>query len=156
MWRALAEGEITYMATDHAPSTAEQKRAGSIWDVHFGLPGVDTTFPFLLDGARAGRISYERVVEAYSERPARLYRLGRKGRLEPGADADLVLVDPEARWEVADGDIRSRAGWSPFAGRTLVGTAVRTYLRGCAIALDGDLAGEPTGAFVAGAAAAVQ
>jgi dihydroorotase-like cyclic amidohydrolase len=52
------------MATDHAPSTAEQKRAGSIWDVHFGLPGIDTTLAFLLAGARAGRLSEERVVEA--------------------------------------------------------------------------------------------
>jgi dihydroorotase (multifunctional complex type) len=153
MWRALAEGEVEYVATDHAPSTAGQKRAGSIWEVHFGLPGIDTTLPFFLDGARAGRIGYERVVEAYAERPARRYRLARKGRLEPGADADLVLVDPEARWEVADGDIRSRAGWSPFSGRTFVGRAVRTYLRGRAVAVDGALAGEPAGAFVPGAGA---
>jgi dihydroorotase-like cyclic amidohydrolase len=150
MWRALAGGEIDYLATDHAPSTSEQKREGSIWDVHFGLPGIDTTFAFLLDGAEAGRISYECVVEAYSERPARIYRLAGKGRLEPGADADLVLVDPSARWTVADDEIRSKAAWSPFSGRTLAGRPVRTFLRGRATAADGELVTDPGGAFVAG------
>jgi dihydroorotase (multifunctional complex type) len=153
MWRALADGRISYISSDHAPSTAEQKRAGSIWDVHFGLPGIDTTSSVLLDGAHAGRISYERVAEAYSERPARLYGLWpAKGRLEPGADADLVLVDPEAPWEVRDEDEISKAGWSPYSGRTLVGRAVRTYLRGELAAVEGRIVAEPaTGRFVAGA-----
>jgi dihydroorotase (multifunctional complex type) len=154
MWRALAEREIDYLATDHAPSTSEQKRAGSIWDVHFGLPGIDTTLAFLLDAAAAGRIGYERVVEAYSERPARLYRLGRKGRLEAGADGDVVLVDPEAQWTVSDADIRSRAGWSPYSGRTFSGRAVRTYVRGRLVARDGDVLRDPLGGFVPGPGAA--
>jgi dihydroorotase-like cyclic amidohydrolase len=118
--------------------------------VHFGLPGIDTTFAFLLDGASTGRLSYERVVEVYSERPARLYGLARKGRLEPGADADLVLVDPKARWTVADDDIRSKAGWSAFSGRTLVGRPVRSYLRGRAITGAREIVAEPGGAFLPG------
>jgi dihydroorotase len=130
MWRALAGGRIDLISSDHAPSTAEQKRAGSIWDVHFGLPGIDTTFSVLLDGAAAGRITYERIVAAYSEAPARIYGLEAKGRLEPGADADLVVVDPAERWTVTDGDVLSMAGWSPYSGRTFAGRAVRTYLRG--------------------------
>lgn len=153
MWRALAGGDVDYVASDHAPATLEQKRAGSIWDVHFGLPGVDTTLSVLLDGAHAGRISYERVAEAYSEAPARIYGLWpAKGRLGPGADADLVLVDPHERWTVRDEDIISRAGWSPFAGRTLVGRAAQTYLRGTLIAAGGEVTASPgTGRFVPGA-----
>ena len=130
MWEALAEGEIDLISSDHAPSTPEQKRAGSIWDVHFGLPGIDTTFSVLLDGAAAGRISYERIVAAYSEAPARIYGLADKGRLEPGADADIVIVDPATRWTVKDEDVLSKAGWSPYSGRTFTGRAVRTYVRG--------------------------
>jgi dihydroorotase len=131
MWEALAAGSIDYISSDHAPSTLAQKRAGSIWDVHFGLPGVDTTLSVLLDGAHDGRISYERLVEVYSETPARIYGLHpHKGSLEVGADADLVLVDPEHRWTVRDEDVVSKAGWSPYAGRAFTGRAVRTFLRG--------------------------
>ncbi len=152
MWRALADGTIDYISSDHAPATAEQKQAGSIWDVHFGLPGIDTTLSVLLDGAQAGRIGYERVVAAYAETPARVYGLSpAKGSLRCGADADVILVDPEARWTVANEDIISRAGWSPFAGRTLVGRTVRTYLRGMVVAEEGRVVGSAgTGRFVAG------
>ncbi|MQA75329.1 MAG: amidohydrolase family protein [Solirubrobacterales bacterium] len=155
MWHAVAVGDIDYIATDHAPATPAQKRAGSIWDVHFGLPGIDTTLSVLLDGAQAGRLTYERVVELYSQRPAQVYGLyPRKGSLEVGAEADLVLVDPKQEWRVRDEDIISRAGWSPLAGRTLVGRAVRTYVRGRLVA-DGDEVKAPpgTGRFVAGAGA---
>jgi dihydroorotase (multifunctional complex type) len=138
MWMALAQDRVNHISTDHAPSTTEQKLAGSIWDVHFGLPGIDTTLSVLLDAAHRGRVSYERVVQAYSESPAKTYGMfPRKGSLQPGADADIVLVDPGAAWTVRDEDILSRAGWSPFAGRTLVGRAVRTYLRGELVADEG-------------------
>jgi dihydroorotase (multifunctional complex type) len=153
MWQALADGRIDYVSSDHAPSTAAQKRAGPIWDVHFGLPGVDTTLSALLDGAAAGKLGYERVVEVYSASPARIYGLApAKGRLEAGADADIVLVDPNERWTVRDEDVLSRAGWSPFAGRTFTGRAVRTYQRGVLVADAGRVLAEPgQGRFVAGA-----
>ena len=151
MWEAVSSGEIDYIASDHAPSTRRQKLSGSIWDAPFGLPGIDTTLPVLLDGAAAGRISYERVAELYAEKPAQIYGLHpRKGSLMPGADADLVLVDPDATYEVRDEDIRSRAGWSPLAGRILKGRAVQTLLRGQVVAADGALVGERRGRFVHG------
>ncbi|MBO0703816.1 MAG: dihydroorotase family protein [Candidatus Dormibacteraeota bacterium] len=130
MWAAVAAGLVDYVSTDHAPATREQKAAGSIWDVHFGLPGVDTTLPFLLDAAHSGRISYEQVAALYAFQPARLYGLKGKGRIAVGADADLVLIDPQERWAVSDQDILSKAGWSPYAGRSFVGRAVQTYVRG--------------------------
>jgi dihydroorotase (multifunctional complex type) len=131
MWEALASGAIDYVSSDHAPATIEQKTSTSIWNAHFGLPGIDTTFAILLDAAHRGWITYERVVAVYSEMPARIYGLHpRKGSLSVGADADLVLVDPKRRWTVSDRDIVSKAGWSPFSGRTLVGRAVLILLRG--------------------------
>ena len=150
MWAALAGGTIDYIASDHAPSTRAQK-AGSIWDVHFGLPGVDTTLSVLLDGAHRGRLTYERVVSAYAETPALVYGLRDKGRLEVGAAADLALVDPELAWTVRDEDVLSKAGWSPFAGRTLRGRVVRTYLGGRLAAADGKVLARPGwGRFVPG------
>jgi len=151
MWQALAAGRIDYVSSDHAPSTRTQKSAGSIWDVPFGLPGIDTTSAVLLDGAHSGLITHERVVEVYAETPARVYGLRSKGRLEPGADADISLVDPQAAWTVSDGDILSKAGWSPFAGRTLHGRPLRTYVRGNLVAAEGTVIAAPrTGRFVPG------
>jgi allantoinase len=157
MWEAVADGRVDYVASDHAPSTLAQKRAGSIWDAPFGLPGLDTTLSVLLDGAHAGRVPYERVAAVYAEAPARQYGLyPRKGTVEVGADADLVLLDPDAAWTVRDEDIRSKAGWSPFAGRTLRGRAVHTYLRGSRVAAEGNVLAEPgTGRFLSGPGAEV-
>jgi dihydroorotase (multifunctional complex type) len=152
LWSDLAKGRVDYVSSDHAPSTLEQKRAGSIWDVHFGLPGIETTLPLLLDAAHAGRISYERLVEAYAAAPARLYGLApRKGELVAGADADIVLVDPEHRRRIGDAPLQTKAGWSPYEGRTVTGRAVATYLRGEPAAEDGRPTREPgAGRFVAG------
>ena len=144
MWRRVAHGPVTHISTDHAPSTRGQKTDGSIWDVHFGLPGVETTLNLLLNGAVDGRLSLERVVELVSEAPARVYRLyPRKGRLEPGADADLVLVDLDAERTLEDAAVVSRAGWTPYAGRQIKGRIVKTFCRGRLVAEDGRPVGEP-------------
>ena len=150
MWSLLQGGVFTHVATDHAPSTRAQKDSG-IWEAPFGLPGLDTTLPFLLDAVHRDLIELEDVVRLYSEEPARRYGLfPRKGQLAAGADADLVLVDMTRRWTVADSDVISKAGWSPYSGRTLVGGAVATYLRGRLIAADGEPADDRSGHFLLG------
>jgi dihydroorotase (multifunctional complex type) len=157
MWTAVSGGGVDYIASDHAPATREQKVSGSIWDCHFGIPGVDTTFSVLLDAAARGLLTYEQVVSLYSTRPAEIYGLRRKGRLEPGMDGDVVVVDPAAVWHVQDSDVLSKAGWTPFAGRTLRGRAVRTYLRGSLAAAAGKVLSEPgAGSFVPGPGAAFE
>jgi len=150
MWGALNAGLVNHLSSDHAPSTSEQKRAGDIWEVHFGLPGVDTTLPLMLDAALRGLTTMSRVVRSYADAPARLYGLTGKGRLEPGFDADIVLVDPDSSWTVRDEDIQSRAGWSPYSGRSLRGGVVATYLRGLRIAESRAPLGEASGRWLAG------
>ena len=148
----LADGTFSHISTDHAPSTPEQKMTGDIWEAPFGLPGLDSTFPWLLDAALSGIIPLPKVAELYSEAPARRYGLSpRKGRLAEGADADLVLVDPESDFELTDETVISKAGWSPYSGRVFRGRVVATYLRGSEIARDGSPHDERSGAFLPGA-----
>ena len=138
MWRRVASGPITHISTDHAPATRAQKTEGSIWDVHFGLPGVETTLNLLLSAAVDGRLPLERVVQLVAESPARLYGLyPRKGHLAPGADADLVLVDLSAERVLDDAAIISKTGWTPYAGRRVKGRIVKTFSRGQIVAEDG-------------------
>lgn len=152
MWDLLRRGVLTHMSTDHAPSTLEQKRDGDIWNVHFGLPGLDSTMALMLDAAARGHLAYEDVVRVYSETPAKTYGLWpRKGRLAPDADADILLVDPAARRTLSDETVLSKAGWTPFDGRQVTGQVVRTYLRGRLVAEEGKPVDARTGAFLPGA-----
>jgi allantoinase len=151
MWQLLRGGVLTHLSTDHAPATRAQKTEGSIWDVHFGLPGLDTTLPMLLGAAADGRLAYEDVVRAYAETPARRYGLyPRKGHLGIGADADVVLVDPTDEWMLADEHVRSKAAWTPYAGRRVRGRVTASYLRGQLLARDGRVEAEAQGRFLPG------
>lgn len=155
MWQLLRQGTLTHMSTDHAPSTLEQKRAGDMWNVHFGLPGLDSTMSLLLDAASRGHLSYEDVARVYAEAPARTYGLWpRKGRVAPGADGDLVLVDPTRDRTLRNEDVLSKAGWTPFDGRRVRGQVVRTYLRGTLIAEEGKPVAARGGRFLPGRSAA--
>lgn len=151
MWDLLRKRGFSHISTDHAPSNLDQKSRGSFWDVHFGLPGLDTSLRLLLDAAATGRLSYEDVVALYSEAPARRYGLfPRKGHLGIGADADMVLVDPEQTWLIENADIISKAAWTPYAGRRGRGGIVRTYLRGRKIAEAGKPLDKFEGRFLPG------
>ncbi len=152
LWAAFNDGRIHHLSTDHAPSTAAQKREGTIWECHFGLPGLDSTMPLMIHAALTGRTTLERVVEAYAQRPAEQYRLVGKGRLEVGYDADVALVDPNARVVLSDDDVVSRAGWTPYAGREVQGRVTTTILRGSVINGAGVVAadGPPTGRYLPG------
>lgn len=112
----VANGVVDMIATDHAPHTLSEKDA-SIWDAPSGVPGVETALPLLLEEARQDRLSYERVRDLTSANPARVFDLPRKGRIEAGRDADLVLVNPDAAREITGDDLHSKCDWTPFEGR---------------------------------------
>lgn len=156
MWQLLRDGDLTFISSDHAPSTMAQKQSGTIWKVQFGLPGVDTTFPSLIDAVARQQLAWEDVAKVYAENPARTYGFwGRKGAVQVGFDADLALIDPTVKWTLADSDIESKAKWSPFSGRELTGRTIHTILRGQTIAKDGDVADDRAGEFVPGGGAGV-
>jgi dihydroorotase (multifunctional complex type) len=144
MWALLAGGQVTHLSTDHAPATRAQKQAGDIWDCPFGLPGVETTLTLMLQAVQRGWITLERLVDALCERPARLYGFfPQKGSLAPGADADVTLIDMGRRRVIADAQVISKAGWTPYAGMAVQGGPVMTFSRGRLVAKDGRPQGQP-------------
>ncbi len=139
LWEGLNDGTIDIVATDHAPHTRDEKEVGWVdgWKAHTGTPSTQFYLSLLLTAAHEGKISLERVVEACSTAPARLFRLGRKGDIATGLDADLVLVDIDREYEIRNQDVLSLVGWSPYAGRTVRGKPMRTLVRGQTVFHDG-------------------
>jgi allantoinase len=136
LWAALADGSLRMVASDHSPAPAALKgieadgssaAAGDAFAAWGGISGAQTTVPLVIgDGLRRG-LPLGRLVDALAGFPARRFRLPRKGRLEPGADADLALVEPAA---ATVGALLYRHPHSPFAGRPLHARVVRTLVRG--------------------------
>ena len=150
MWGLLREGELAFVSSDHAPSSRAQKDR-DIWEAPFGLPGLDTTSSLLLDAVGRGALTLPDLARVYSEGPARHYGLWpRKGSLEIGTDADLVLVDPRAERVLSEGDLRSKAGWTPYLGRRVSGRIDAAWLWGELLFRDGELCGERRGRFQPG------
>lgn len=147
LWQGLNDGTIDIVATDHAPHTREEKEIGwrDGWKAHTGTPSAQFYLSMFLTAALEGKISLERVVDACSTAPARLFGLLQKGDVRPGLDADLVLVDLEHEYEIRDADVLSLVGWSPYAGRRFKGKPMRTILRGETIYLDEKVVGRRGG-----------
>ncbi|MDB5370927.1 MAG: Dihydroorotase [Roseomonas sp.] len=152
LWMALRDGTLDMVATDHAPHQEAEKRAGleDIWAAPGGFPGVQTLLPLLLDAIAAGRMGWPDLLRLCCEAPARRFGLyPRKGSLEPGADADLVIVDAGRAGVIRNEDQLSRARITPFAGRRVTGWPVATVLRGQIVARDGKVVGAPRGRVLA-------
>lgn len=146
LWKALLDGVIDCIATDHAPHTLEEKALG-FGKAPSGMPGVETSLPLMLNAAHEGRCTVEQVVRWMCEGPARCYRMRGKGRLEVGYDGDVTLVDLARTEKVGDRGYQSKVGWSPFHGMTLVGWPIATIVGGRFAYRDGDVVlktrGEP-------------
>jgi len=153
LWRALGRKLLTAVSTDHCPFTRKQKEAGAEDPTRLpsGLPGVEL-LPALLfsEGVVKGRISPRQFAYYLTEGPAKAFGLWpRKGRLSRGADADLVLWDPDARWTVKTRHLHMDVDFSPYEGMELRGRAVAVMSRGKWIVREGEFIGaEGHGKFV--------
>lgn len=129
VWQGLQEGVLSVIATDHAPHTLEEKRQP--WPASpSGLPAVENSLALMLNEVHRGRVTLEQVVSWMCENPARVWHLEGKGRIERGADADLVLVDPSLELTVDNARQLTKCGWSPWHGTRLTGWPVRTWVMG--------------------------
>jgi dihydroorotase len=127
--RALAEGRIDVLATDHAPHLLEEK--AQLYDrAPSGLPLVQFALQAALERVFEGKLTLERVVEAVSHAPAMLFDVVDRGFLREGYAADLVLVDPNKSHTVTREEVLSKCGWSPFEGTTFHSSIVATFVNG--------------------------
>ncbi len=129
LWEALNQGLIDILASDHAPHTLGEK-SQPFEKAPYGLPGVETTLPLMLDAVHRNRLTLARLVEVFAENPAERFRLTRKGKIAKGHQADLVIVDLDKRARVERKKLITKCGWSPYEGFELVGWPVRTFVRG--------------------------
>ncbi|MBI1756610.1 MAG: dihydroorotase [Fimbriimonas ginsengisoli] len=144
LWKALAAGLFDMFGSDHAPHTLAEK-AHAYPHSPSGMPGVQTMLPVLLTFASRGLLGYNDIVRMACESPASLYGVALKGRIAPGFDADLTLVDPKASRVFERGMVQSKCGWSPYEGETLTGWPVHVLLHGGFAVRDGTLVGMPSG-----------
>jgi dihydroorotase len=138
---ALADGTIDCVATDHAPHAVEDKE--SEWaEAAFGMVGLETALSIVQQVmVDEGLLDWAAVADRMSARPARIGRVSGQGEpLAVGSPANLTLVDPAARWTVDPAALASRSRNTPYAGMTLPGRVVATFLRGTPTVLDGKLA----------------
>jgi dihydroorotase len=132
LWRAVRDGTVDMIATDHAPHTVEEKTSGaSIFDQASGFPGLETSVGLMLTCVSRGLLTLSRYSRLTSEAPAKKWGLyPKKGRIAVGADADFTVVDPKKEWTIDPAKFESKAKYSPFEGFKAKGAAVYTIVRG--------------------------
>ena len=125
----LRDGTIDAIATDHAPHSAEEKSRGLAGSA-MGIVGLETAFPVLYtELVIPGKVRLERIIEALTTGPRRAFRLP-GGRVEPGAPADLTVIDPQADWTVDPADFLSLGRATPFAGKRVRSRIILTLKDG--------------------------
>ena len=152
LWAALRKGEIQTVSTDHCSFTLEQKDAGrgDFTRIPGGLPGVETRGELLYTyGVTTRKISLATMCRVLSENPAKLYGMfPRKGVLQAGADADIVVYDPQADHLLRAEDMTSLAGYTPYEGFPIRGGIRQVWLRGRLAVEDGFVLAGPDGKYI--------
>lgn len=147
LWRAVADGVVDVIGSDHAPHTLEEK--GKPYPASpSGMPGVQTLVPVMLNHVNEGRLTLERFVDLTSASPARVYNIARKGRIALGYDGDFTLVDLKAKKTIENGMMASKCGWTPFDGMKVTGWPVATVIRGNIVMRDDEVQGTQIGRTV--------
>ena len=150
LWAALAEDPEVFVVSDHSPAPAELKEAEDAFAVWGGIAGVQSTVELIVEAVLlAGRAAPARLPDLLAGAAARRFGLSAKGRLEPGMDGDLCLVEVGPARRLERDELRDRHRLSPYVGRELRARVRRTILRGAVIAADGRPVGPPRGRALA-------
>jgi dihydroorotase-like cyclic amidohydrolase len=139
LWNGITQEWVDTLGSDHAPHALVEKSADSIWDIKVGVPGLETTLALMLTMVRKNRLSLERLVYLLAEKPAALFGLYDRGRLEQGKKADFTVVDYRQKFRVDASRFFSKAKYSPFDGWEVQGKPVRTYVNGLLVVENEDI-----------------
>jgi dihydropyrimidinase len=148
LWAGLADGKLDLVATDHVPDRLAVEKGDAARGVPFdrisnGAPGIETLLTTVYGGGVAhGRITVERMVDLLATTPARLFGVARKGAIEVGRDADLVLFDPAARRTITADSLHHTSDYTPFEDLEVAGAVRSVFVRGRAIVHEGTFVGE--------------
>lgn len=152
LWAGLRKGDIQTISTDHCAFTLAQKDAGrgDFTNIPGGLPGVEARGELVYSfGVTTRKISLATMCKVLSENPAKLYGMfPRKGVIAPGADADIVVYDPQADHILRAEDMVSRAGYTPYEGFVTHGSVSQVWLRGKLMVENGHVIGEQEGQYI--------
>jgi len=152
LWHGLSDGVIQTVATDHCSFTLAQKEAGrdDFTKIPGGMPGVECRGILLWsEGVAKGRLTPEQMCRVLSENAARLYgAYPRKGALAVGSDADIVIIDPEARGMLTAEDQAANADYCPYEGWETSGVIEQVYLRGQLAVDHGEILIGPAGTYI--------
>ena len=127
LWEAINRGEIDTIGTDHAPHLISEK----LEKITFGMPGVETSLALMINAFNEGKISLEMIQKLMCENPAKIMKIEKRGKLEEGFFADIIVVDTQKEWIVAvDDTIESKCGWTPYENWELKGKNTLTIVNG--------------------------
>ena len=142
LWEALKNGVIDMIASDHAPHTTDEKSL-PLWDAPAGLAGAETLVPLLLNEVNKGNLSINDIVRLVSEMPAKIWGIyPRKGNLLFGADADITIVDMNAKKIIRASELHSKNKTSPYDSMEIKGIPIASIVRGAFVMRDGKLTGK--------------
>jgi dihydropyrimidinase len=147
LWAGVADGSLDLIATDHVPDRMAVEKAEAVRGVSFdkvsnGAPGIETLLAIAYsEGVAKGRLTHERLVDVLATSPARLFGLSRKGAIEPGRDADLVLFDPAARHTLRAAELHHTSDYTPYEGFSIAGAVRSVFVRGRPVIRDGAFVG---------------
>ena len=127
LWEAINRGGIDTIGTDHAPHLISEK----LEKITFGMPGVETSLALMINAFNEGKISLEMIQKLMCENPAKIMKIEKRGKLEEGFFADIIVVDTQKEWIVAvDDTIESKCGWTPYENWKLKGKNTLTIVNG--------------------------
>ena len=127
LWEAINRGEVDTIGTDHAPHLISEK----LEKITFGMPGVETSLALMINAYNEGKISLEMIQKLMCENPAKIMKIEKRGKLQEGYFADVIVVDTKKEWIVGiDDTIESKCRWTPYENWRLKGKNIMTIVNG--------------------------